>query len=83
MVKMETLSYYICKECQRNSNTYEYQFEYKEGLEENDWGTDELDSSINNKSLDMADEIDDRVVFLVGRTTRFGRAIKLPNKKVQ
>lgn len=80
---METLSYYICKERQRNSSTYEYQLEDKEWLEENDSGTDELDSSINNKSLAMADEIDDRVVFLVGRTTRFGRAIKLPSKKVQ
>ena len=80
---METLSYYIYKERQRNSSTYEYQLEDKEWLEENDSGTDELDSSINNKSLAMADEIDDRVVFLVGRTTRFGRAIKLLSKKVQ
>ena len=55
----------------------EYQFEEKQALEESDSGTDEFHSSSDPA---MADETDDRAAFLVGRTSRFGRAIKLSNK---
>ena len=58
----------------------EYQFEEKQALEESDSGTDEFHSSSDEESPAMADETDDRAAFLVGRTSRFGRAIKLSNK---
>ena len=61
-------------------STSEYQFEEKEALEGNDSGTDEFDSSSDEESPAMADENDDRAAFLVGRTSRFGRAIKLSKK---
>ena len=44
-------------------------------LEGNDSGTDEFDSSSDEESSAIADEIDDR-----DRTSRFGKAIKLSNK---
>ena len=47
-------------------------------LEENGSGTDGFDSSSNLPA--MADEIDDRAAFLVGRTSRFVRLIRLSNK---
>ena len=58
-------------------STSKYQFEENEALEANDSGTDEFDSSIDQESPAMADEIDDRAAFLVIRTYKFGKAIKL------
>lgn len=49
-------------------------------MEKNDSGTDELDSSSDEEAPTMADEIDDRAVFLVGGTSKFEKAIKLSIK---
>ena len=82
MAKMGIWPYYIYSKNVKKvaESTSEYQFEEKEALEGNDSGTDEFDSSSDEESPAMADEIDDRAAFLVGRTSRFGRAIKLSNK---
>ena len=82
MAIMGTLPYYKYSKNVKKiaESTSEYQFEEKEALEANDSGTDEFDSSIDQESPAMADEIDDRAAFLVVRTSKFGRAIKLSNK---
>ena len=49
-------------------------------MEENDSGTDELDSSTDEESPAMAEVIDNRAVFLVGGTYGFGETIKLSSK---
>lgn len=78
MAKMEISPYYI--HLKKVESTSEFQFKEKEALEKNDSGTDELDSSSDEEAPTMADEIDDRAVFLVGGTSKFEKAIKLSIK---
>lgn len=68
-------------ECQKIAeSSSEYQFEDKEALKENDPETNKFDSYGDEESPSMADEIDYIAVFLVGRASRFGRAITISNK---
>ena len=61
-------------------STSEYQFGKKEALEANYSWSDELDSSTDEESPPMAEEIGNRARCLVERTSRFGRVIKLSKK---
>lgn len=78
-MKMRTLSYYICSKNVREitESTIEYQFGENEALEENESRTDVFDSCSDEESPSMADKIDDSALFIVGRTSRFRKTIKL------
>ena len=82
MAKMGTLPYYIySKNVDKIAeSTSKYQLEERENLEESDSEIDEFDSSSDEDAPITCGEIDDRTVFLVGRTSRFGRTVKLSNK---
>ena len=53
-------------------STYEYQLDQEERLKDNESKTDEFVSSNTEESLVIADEIDDKAIFFVWRTSRCG-----------
>ena len=70
MEEVGTLQYYIYSKNVKEitESTSKYQFQEKEASQENDPELDEFDSSSDEESSIMADEVDDRAVRLVGRT---------------
>lgn len=78
-MNMRTLSYYTCSKNVREitESTFEYQFGENEVLEENESRTDVFDSCSDEEPPSMADKIDDSALFIVGRTSRFRKTIKL------
>ena len=78
-MNMRTLSYYICSKNVREitESTFEYQFGENEALEENESRTDVFDSCSDEEPPTMADKIDNSAFFIVGRTCRFRKTIKL------
>ena len=65
--KMRTFPYYICSKNFKEitESTFGYQFEEKEAQEGNDLGADVFYSYSDEESSAMADEIDNRNLFIV------------------